>query len=229
MIRREFLQLLGLSAMNPYSRVKAIMIGDSGLWGANGQGRLAVYPQMTLNANQSVFDFCYDFSKPGAAWKHVFSPSQSIRQNALPNGVTFDSLLQQTDARAILFGLGANDYDNLDAIINGVIEASRLCAYHNKVCAFVGIADGNATSAYNYDPQGATSFYESDYIQVAGKLAQAAEVLRQVCTHEGYVYIDIRNCVPIIDSWGTITGDVVHASQSYSTAIYTHVANWISS
>lgn len=211
------------------SKVKAMMIGDSGMYGVLGTGRLAMYPQLTLNTSQPIFDFCYDYSKGGAAWKHVFSPNQSIRQNALPNGVTFDSLLQQTDAQAILFGLGANDYDNIDAIINGVIEASRLCAYHNKVCAFVGIADGNATSAYNYDPQGATSFYESGYIQVAGKLAQAAEVLRQVCTHEGYIYIDIRNCVPIINNWGTITGDVVHASQSYSTAIYTHVANWISS
>ena len=210
------------------SKVKAMMIGDSGLWGAAGQGRLPIYPQMTLNANQSVFDFCYDFSKPGAAWKHIFSPNINDRINGgLPSGLTLEYILSTTDAEAVLFALGGNDYDNIYAIISGVKESARLCRQYNKAFVFIGIADVNATSAFNYDPQGATSFYESGYIEAAGKLAQAAEVLRQTCGHENLPYIDIRNNVRISD-WSTITGDVVHPSQSYSIQINKYIAQAIS-
>ena len=92
--------------------------------------------------------------------------------------------------------------------------------------AFVGIIDVNATSTYNYQPLG-TNLYDSGYLPLAARIAASAEILRQTCLHEGYPYIDTRNR-NLITNWGTITGDLVHPSQSYSTQIFTTVAKAIS-
>lgn len=209
-------------------KIKAIMIGDSGLYGANGTSRLSAYPQLTLNSSQNVFDFCYDYSIPGASWERLFSSNPAIRLSAgLPGGCTFEQLLQTTDASAILFGLGGNDYNNLNFIISGIREAARLCSLYGKACAFIVPAFANATQSYNYSNPAGTTFYNSGYMEIAAKLAGASETVRQTCIHEDLIFFDTQNRVPILD-WSSITGDIVHPSQSYSTSIYKAIAEAIS-
>lgn len=204
------------------------MIGDSGLYGANGSGRLSVYPKMILNNSQNTFDFCYDYTTPGASWERLFSDNAAVRLSAgLPGGCALDQLLQTTDAGAVLFGLGGNDYNNRNYIISGIREAAILCSLHGKACAFIVPAFANATQSYNYSPPEGTDFYSSGYLDIAAKLAGASETVRQTCIHENLFFFDIQNKVPISD-WNSVTGDIVHPSQSYTIDIYTSLALAIS-
>lgn len=194
------------------------------MYGANGTGRLSVYPQLTLNNSQNVFDFCYDYSIPGASWKNLFSSDPALRLSAgLPGGCTFEQLLQTTDASAILFGLGGNDYNEPSFIISGIREVARLCSLYGKACAFLVPAFANATQSYNYSSPPGTTFYTSGYMEIAAKAAGAQETVRQTCIHENLIFFDLQNRVPVTD-WSTITGDIVHPSQSYSISLYTAVA-----
>lgn len=94
-----------------------------------------------------------------------------------------------------------------------------------KIFVFVGVVDINAVSAYRHTPAG-TSLYDSGYIDVAADVAAAAEIVRQTCRAEGYPFVDLRSGVKP-EPWGSITGDMVHPTQQYSTAIFTHVAKSI--
>lgn len=212
--------------------IKTIMIGDQVLWGALGTRQLTVTPQQTLNANQSVFDFCYNYQRPGSSWAGCFSDDPSVRlANGLPGGKTLAETLDlHTDAGAVLFSLGGNDGgqspNEITLLASRIKQAAKLCVSKNKLFAFLGVIDINVTSQYNHTPIGA-NIYESGYLQRAAAVAGTAETIRQVCLHEGYPFIDIRKTVPISD-WSTITGDIVHPSQQYSTQIFTTVAKAIS-
>lgn len=91
--------------------IKTIMIGDSVLYGAIDAGRLINHPQITLNANQNVFDFCYNYATPGSSWAGCFSDDQGVRlANGLPGGRTLAGTFDlHPDAGAVLFNLGGND------------------------------------------------------------------------------------------------------------------------
>lgn len=208
------------------------MIGDSVLWGALGTSQLPITPQQTLNANQGVFDFCYNYQMPGSSWAGCFSDDHVVRQtNGLPGGKTLAQTLQlHPDAGAVLFNLGGNDEsltpNAITLLTSRIKTAAQICTANNKLFAFVGVIDVNATSSYNYQPLG-TSLYDSGYLPVAARIAAAAEIVRQTCLHEGYAYVDTRNR-NLISDWSTITGDLVHPSQQYSTQIFTTVAKAIS-
>lgn len=186
---------------------------------------------MTLNANQSTFDFCYNYSLPGASWAGCFSDDSVVRQaNGLPAGRTLAQTLDlHTDAEAVLFNLGGNDEsmtpDAITLLTSRIKAAANLCIARGKMFAFVGIVDVNTTSTCNYQPLG-TNLYDSGYLPLAARIAASAEILRQTCIHEGYAFVDTRN-LNKITNWGTITGDLVHPSQSYSTQIFTTVAKAI--
>lgn len=173
-----------------------------------------------------MFDFCYNYAIPGASFAGVLSADQATRAaNGMPGGCTLAQLLAQTDAQAVLFNLGGNDSQNRMQLASNVKAAAQACQVAGKIFAFVGVIDINAMSAYNYAPAG-TSLYNSGYIDVAADIAAAAEILRQTCRAEGYPFVDLRSGVRP-DPWGNITGDVIHPTQQYSTAIFTHVAKSI--
>ena len=205
------------------------MVGDSVMYGymdSLPSKRLADHPQLVLNREQQLFDFCYNYSTPGASLAGVLSPSSAVRAaNGLPGGVTFAQLLAQTDAPAVLVNLGGNDSQDRASIPDRVKQMAQACQAAGKIFAFVGVVDVNAACAYDYAPIGA-SLYASGYLTVAADIAAAAEMLRQTCRNEGYAYVDVRSIVPPAP-WPSITGDVVHPTQSYSTAVFTHVARGI--
>lgn len=211
--------------------IKAIMIGDSALYGSMGPGidlvneRLVDHPQLVLNREQSVFDFCYNYSKPGASYAGIFSPDPATRaKNGLPNGAELNSTLANTDAGAVLILLGGNDFAHKEQLPSYVKLMAQACIANNKLFAFVGPPDINATASYVYQHPG-VDFYSSNYPQVVAELSAAVELIRQTCIHEGYIYLDTRNNVLV--NWATCTGDFVHPSQEYSQAIFTYVAKSI--
>lgn len=220
------------AAMPTPARIKAALFGDSGAYGAQGPGtdpvneRLAIPPVVTLNTAQSLFDFRYDYSRPGASWGKFFSPLQAQREAAgLPNGIEFADLLLGTDAQAILFCMGGIDHGNLADLPAGVRRAAGLCQRASKAYAFVGVPEIHATASFDYQPHGA-DFYASLNLQTTVAIASAAEMLRQTCLHEAYPFVDVRNAIRIRD-WATVTGDMIHPTQAYSTAIFTRVARFI--
>ncbi|MFN9476458.1 hypothetical protein [Acidovorax sp.] len=213
--------------------IKAILFGDSGAYGAMSDPldpsvtRLATPPATTLNDNQDVFDFCYDYSRGGASWEAFFSSDPARREAAgLPGGVTFANLLTTTDAGAILFCLGGIDHSNLPIIANSVKQAATMCQAAGKHFAFVGVAEINASASHTWDNLGEPDFYASENLRTVAKIASANEMLKQTCLHEGYPMIDVRSLVPVTD-WGNVTGDIIHPTQAYSTAVFTRVAHGI--
>lgn len=214
------------------TKIKSMLIGDSVLYGSLGPGvntvteRLVDHPQLVLNRSQEVFDFCYNYAKPGASFAGILSVDSATREaNGLPNGITLSQLLQQSDAQAVLFSLGGNDYQHKQNIPDYVKQVAQICQAHGKIFAFVGLVDINASSSYTYAPNG-TSLYNSGYLHVVSEFAAGAELLRQTCRHEGYPFVDIRNGVSATP-WESITGDIVHPSQQYSTRIFEYVASSI--
>lgn len=210
-------------------KIRALILGDSVAYGyldSRPSKRLADHPQLVLNREQQLFDFCYNYAVPGASFTGLLSTSSVTRAaNGLPNGCTLTQLLASTDAQAVLFNLGGNDSQNRAQLASNVKAAAQACQVAGKLFAFVGVIDINAMSAYNYAPAG-TSLYNSGYIDVAADIAAAAEILRQTCRAEGYAYVDLRSGVSP-EPWASITGDVIHPTQAYSTAIFTHVARSI--
>ncbi len=212
--------------------IRSILFGDSCAYGSQGPGldpvneRLAIPPVATLNSEQSLFDFHYDYSLPGANWGSFFSPVQAERAAAgLPGGIEFADLLLATDAQAVLFCMGGIDHGNLAALPVGVRRAAGLCQQANKAYAFVGVPEIYATASFEYQPHG-TEFYTSLNLETAVAIASAAEMLRQTCLHEAYPFVDLRNVLRMLD-WTTVTGDMIHPTQAYSTAIFTKVAQSI--
>lgn len=210
--------------------IKAIMIGDSAMWGAINATRHVDHPQIVLNREQKVFDFVYNYSMPGASYAGIMSADPNVRQaNGLPAGVTLYELLQQhPDVGAVLIGMSAgNDSsgqaDQLAARINAV---ANICIANNKIFAFVGGPDINISDSYENYPNG-QDFYTSGYMQRIADIVGNMEVLRQVCLQEGYAFVDVKNRVKIED-WAGITCDIIHPSQEYSRQIYTYVAKAIS-
>lgn len=207
------------------------MIGDSVLYGAIEAGQLQQHPQITLNTYQNIFDFCYNYATPGASWAGCFQDSQCTRKlNGLPNGKTLEETLNvHQDAEAVLFNLGGNDdtlsLENMLLYIERIKSAAAICKNKNLLFVFIGIIDINVTSTYMHTPI-TTSIYTQGYLPIAMRFASAAEILRQVCIHEGYPFIDVRNLVKI-NNWGNITGDLVHPSQDYSIQIFSTVAKAI--
>lgn len=213
--------------------IKAMLIGDSVLYGAQGEGlnrpggRLAITPRQTLNTAQTVYDFCYDHSMPGASFTLLLSDDPAQRMLAgLPGGIALADLLAATDAGAVLFNLGGNDPADPVALPAQVRRVAAICTLASKAFGFVGVVDVNTASSYAYEPVG-TSFWESGYLARVSGVAAVAELLRQTCAYQKYPYVDIRNGVPITDRWDGITGDVAHPSQAYSIQIFTHVAHAI--
>jgi hypothetical protein len=214
--------------------IKALMIGDSALYGAIGPGtgplgcgRLNPHPQQVLNAQQSVFNFCYNYSIPGASFAGILSTNPQVREaNGMPLGCTLSELLDNTDASAVLINLGGND-NSLDLALHtqllaNIPQVANLCISKGKLFAFVGIVDVHILEAmYNEGLSGDMSAG----IRELCRLASNAETVRQVCTLNGYPYIDIRNNV--CTKGKNITGDIVHPNQSYSEEIYTYVAKAI--
>lgn len=207
------------------------MIGDSALYGSIGPGtdieneRLSDHPQLVLNREQAVFNFCYNYSRPGASYAGIFSPDSATRaKNGLPYGVDLNTLLANTDAGAVLFLLGGNDFPHREQLPSYIKLAAQTCIANNKLFAFVGSPDINATASYRYLNPG-VDFYASNYPQLVAEVAGAVELIRQTCIHENYIYLDTRNHVPV--DWSTCTGDLVHPSQEYSRAIFTYVARSI--
>ena len=211
------------------TKIKALMVGDSVMYGyldSLPSKRLPDHPQLVLNREQQVFDFCYNYATPGASFTGVLSSNAGVRTaNGMPGGCTLGQLLAQTDAQAALFNLGGNDYPNRAQLADNVKAAAAACQAVGKLFAFVGVIDINAMSSYAYAPAG-TSFYTSGYLEVAAEIAAAAEIVRQTCRAEGYAYVDLRSGV-LPEPWASITGDVIHPTQAYSTAIFTHVAKAI--
>lgn len=67
------------------------MIGDSALYSSIGPGidieneRLSDHLQLVFNREQAVFNFCYNYFRPGASYVDIFSPNSVTR--GLPDGV----------------------------------------------------------------------------------------------------------------------------------------------
>lgn len=211
--------------------IKTIMIGDSVLYGALGQGsgplgcgRVDPHPQEVLNAHQGVFDFCYNYAMPGASFAGVLSIDSVTRQNnGMPNGVALFDLLEDVhpDAGAMLINLGGNDYSGASFVSNIEIVAD-ICRYQNRLFAFVGLVDVSLKDSIE------NTGYTGDllpYLQQTGRFAHNADTLKQICAVKGYPYVDIRNHVK--HNINGITGDLVHPNQAYSEAIFTHVARAI--
>lgn len=211
---------------------KAMLIGDSVLYGAQGasltqpDGRLPIPPRQTLNTAQSVYDFCYDHSRPGASFGLLLSDDPAERALAgLPGGISLAELLATTDAAAVLINLGGNDSADPVVLPAKVRRVADICLQAGKAFGFVGVIDVNVASSYAYQPTG-TSLWDSGYLAQVSGIAAVAELLRQTCAYLNYPYVDVRNGVTITD-WDGITGDIVHPSQAYSIQIFTHVARVI--
>ncbi|WP_428001892.1 hypothetical protein [Acidovorax sp.] len=206
--------------------IKAMLIGDSVLYGAQGAGRLAIPPRQTLNTAQAVYDFCYDHSMPGASFALLLSDDPAERALAgLPGGIALADLLAATDAGAVLINLGGNDSADPEVMPANVKRVASICKLAGKAFGFVGVIDVNVASSYAYEPLG-TSFWDSGYLARVSGIAAVAELLRQTCAYQDYPYVDVRNGVTISD-WDGVTGDIVHPSQAYSIQIFTHVAHII--
>ena len=211
--------------------IKALMIGDSVLYGAcgpgtgpSGCGRLNPHPQQVLNAQQNIIDFCYNYSMPGASFAGILSTDPQVREaNGMPSGRTLEDLLANTDAVGVLFSMGGND-NSLDhtlhiALINNIKYAANACAVAGKLFAFVGLVDVHILeSIANMGITGDMS----PYIRELTRLAANAETVRQVCAVNGYPYVDIRNNISTTGK--NVTGDIVHPNQGYSEEIFTYVA-----
>lgn len=208
------------------------MIGDSVLYGALGEGtgphgcgRTDPNPQQVLNANQGVFDFCYNYAMPGASFEGVLSTNPSVREaNGLTGGVSFPALLDlHSDAGAVLINLGGNDQPvESNILIQNIETLASICITKGKLFAFVGIIDVSAKDSISN-----TNYTGSPYpylVQTA-RFAANADTLRQVCIIKGYPYVDLRNHIK--HNLTGITGDIVHPNQAYSEAIFTHVARAI--
>jgi hypothetical protein len=212
--------------------VKALMIGDSGMWGAINDTRHTDHPQVVLNREQNVFDFAYNYSKPGASYAGILSSDPTVRAaNGLPAGVSLDELLAtHIDCEGVLIGIcAANDaggtLENHVALADRINTVANICINHNKLFAFVGGFDVNTSDSYENVPTGA-DFYSSGRLHAAAEIAGNMEILRQVCLQEGYAFVDVKNKVPI-HNWMGITADYVHPSQEYSRQVYTYVAKAI--
>ena len=200
------------------------------MWGAINDTRHADHPQIVLNREQNVFDFAYNYSMPGASFAGILSADTAVRQaNGLPNGATLEQLLDShPDCNGILFGMSAaNDAAGQSAQLAARINTvANICISRNKLFAFVGGFDVNASDSYENVPYG-TDFYSSGYLQRLADIVGNMEVLRQVCLQEGYAFVDVKNNVKITE-WAGITCDLVHPSQDYSRKTYTYVAKAIS-
>lgn len=208
--------------------IKAILFGDSGAYGVapTPTGRLDVTPVMNLNAAQPVFDLVYDYSVGGASFSNFFSTVPANRALAgLPGGVDFADLLLSTDAGAILFCMGGLDRNNIQGLAANIRRAASLCQLASKHFAFVGVCEINASASYAYTPIGA-DFWSSENLATCVGIAAANEVLRQTCLRQGYPFVDVRTLVPVA-SWSDVTCDVIHPSQTYSTAIFNKVGRCI--
>jgi hypothetical protein len=209
--------------------IKAIMIGDSSMWGAINLSRHQDHPQLVLNREQAVFDFQYNYSTPGASFGGILSTDPSVRaSNGLPYGQTLEQVLQtHQDVGAVLFGMSAgNDQSGqAEVLAQRINHCANACINANKIFAFVGGPDVNISDSYDNYPNGA-DFYTSGYLQKIADIVGNMEVLRQVCLQEGYPFVDVKNRVKI-DEWNGITCDIIHPSQDYSRQIYTYVAKAI--
>ena len=209
--------------------IKTIMIGYSVLYGALGSGsgplgcgRVSPHPQEVLNAQQNVFDFCYNYSMPGASLANLLSDDQGLRVTAgMPTGCTLsDLLISHPDAQAVLVNIGGNDtgdtlYADLTTLANTLIQ-------FGKLFAFVGIIDVSVKqSMFNTGYVG----NPAPYLDSAKRIASNAEILRQFCGINSYPYVDIRKLVQV--DLNNITGDIIHPNQAYSEAIFTKVAKAI--
>ncbi len=206
--------------------IKAIMIGDSSMWGAINTTRHPDHPQVVLNREQNVFDFSYNYSTPGASFAGILSSDPITRAaNGLPAGRTLEETLAlHPDAGGVLFGMSAgNDMSGQATVLaNNINTCANLCISANKVFAFVGGPDVNVSDSYENYPNGG-DFYSSGYLQKIADIVGNMEVLRQVCLQEGYPFVDVKNRVRIME-WNGITCDIIHPSQDYSRQIYTYVA-----
>jgi hypothetical protein len=218
----------------PNNMIKGLMIGDSVLYGAcgvgtgpHGSGRLNSHPQQVLNAQQSVFDFCYNYSMPGASFSGILSSSPQLREaNGMPSGCTIKQLLANTDAVGVLISMGGND-NSLDlalhtAFIANIKYVADACVAAGKLFAFVGLVDVHIQESI--ENMGLTGDM-TPYLRELTRLAANAETIRQVCVLNGYAYVDIRN--NIVTASKSITGDIVHPNQAYSEEIFTYVAKAI--
>lgn len=214
--------------------IKAIMIGDSVMYGACGQGngplgsgRVSPHPQQVLNAQQSAINFCYNYSMPGASFAGILSPYPQVRQaNGMPSGCTFEHLLATTDAAGVLFSMGGND-NSLDptthaALMANIVYVANLCTAAGKAFAFVGLIDVHILESISNEN---LSGDMAPYIRELARLAANAETLRQVCVLNGYPYVDVRNTISTAGKM--ITGDIVHPNSRYSAEIFTYVAKAI--
>lgn len=200
-------------------KYKAIMLGDSVLYGATGGTRLSPHPQEVLNASQSVFDFSYNYATSGASFAGILSNSAVTRKaNGLPGGITFTELLdQRPDARGVLFNLGGNDANA--ALIPSIMSLVDTCRTKGFSFCFIGLIDISVKQSLEYSQ---STWGVVPSIQAASNVAMNAETVRQICLINGYPYIDIRNKV-VVDL-NNITGDLVHPDQAYSETIFKYVA-----
>ncbi len=209
--------------------IKGILIGDSVLYGSHGPGidpmgeRLAITPRQTLNAAQHMYDFCYDYSRPGSNFQDLMSSDPVRREGAgLPGGIALADLLLATDAGAVLINLGGNDFGHVQDIPGYVNSVAALCTQSGKAFGFVGVVDISVPSSYAYQPIGPT-YWDSLNLARSAAIASAAEMLRQTCLYQGFPFVDLRNRVPITN-WANVTGDVIHPNQVYSIRVFRYVA-----
>lgn len=215
---------------------RTMFLGDSVAYGSTHGGRLAITPRENVNAAQSVFRIPaeLDFTKGGASTIGWLSSDPAVREaHGLPSGASVDFLLAFSGCEAVLFCVGGNDA--AEGYMDRIKTLAGKCQTHGKLFAFVGLIDIDADAAYSYAlAQGliapGTSFYEASVAnqtipQWVATLAYNAELLRIVCRHENYPYIDTRTLVPPV--WGDMTGDLVHPNQAYSTAIFNKVGRCI--
>jgi hypothetical protein len=212
--------------------IKGILIGDSVLYGSHGPGldpvneRLAITPRQTLNASQRVYDFCYDYSRPGSNFQDLLSPDPARREVAgLPGGIALADLLLTTDAGAVLINLGGNDHGHPQDIPGYVNSVAAACTLAGKAFGFVGVVNISVPSSYAYQPVGST-YWDSLNLSRSAAIAGAAEMLRQTCLYQHYPFVDVRNRVPITN-WANVTGDVIHPNQAYSIRVFRFVARTI--
>jgi hypothetical protein len=216
--------------------LQTMFLGDSVGYGSLGPGRLSVTPRQNVNAAQTVFDVSasLDYTKGGASMAGVLSLDSTIREaHGLPDGASLDILLAFSGCEAVLICLGGND--PIPGFEGKILELAGKCITAGKPFAFVGLVEIDAVAAYNYGVTNGffapgASFYTATFggiglLEHLGNLAWKAETLKQVCRKEGYPFLDVRAWVDA--PLGNTTGDFVHPTQEYSTAIFNKVGRSI--
>jgi hypothetical protein len=220
-------------------KVQTCLIGDSGAWGACSIKQSGIVSLTRFSptpgeifSTSPIFQVVVDLSKPGNSFKALTSPSSDIRQNVanLPNGITLaEYVAQHPEISAYLISLGGNDTcltrQDTEDFVNSVINTAEVFATSGKLFGFAGVPQVNCGQSHSYATQPPaevpvnSDIYNSGLIYEAGRIAQTAEILKQVCLWEGYPYVDIRNSL----EWDlqNTTCDIIHPTKEYSEAVWT--------